>query len=139
MSQENVEVVKLAVDAFSRGDADKFAALVTADLEWVTGLGAIEGEVFHGHEGVATYFGRLGSAWDEFHFLAEEYRDLGDTVLVLGRLEGRGRGGGVPVDSPVGAVWDLRSGKISRLRAYLDHDKAIEVANQPADPPSGAG
>jgi ketosteroid isomerase-like protein len=130
MSRENVEVVERAIDAFSRGDAQAFAALVTPDLEWVTGLGAIEGEIFRGHAGVETYFGRLSTAWDTFHFLAEEYRDLGDTVLVLGRLQGRGRGGGVPVDSPVGAVWDLRGGEIWRLRAYLDHDKAVEVAGQ---------
>jgi uncharacterized protein len=127
MSAENVEVVRRALDAFSSGDADAFAALTTPDVEWTTGLGAIEGEVFHGWEGVETYFARLRSAWDSFEFLATEYRDLGDIVLVLGRLEGRGRGGGVPVDSPVGAVWDLREGRIWRLRAYLDHDKALKA------------
>jgi ketosteroid isomerase-like protein len=128
MSQENVEIVKRAIDAFSRGDADAFALLTTADLEWRTGLGAIEGEVFHGRQGVEVYFGRLKSAWDSFRFLAHEYRDHADVVLVLGRLEGRGRGGGVPVDSPVGAVWELRGGAIWRLRAYLDHSEAIRVA-----------
>ncbi|TMM15446.1 MAG: DUF4440 domain-containing protein [Actinobacteria bacterium] len=128
MSAENIQIVKRALDAFSRGDANAFAELTTPDLEWTTGLGAVEGEIFRGREGVETYFARLASAWDEFRFVAEEFRDLADVVLVLGRLEGRGRGGGVPVDSPVGAVWDLRGGKIWRLRAYLDHAKAREVA-----------
>jgi ketosteroid isomerase-like protein len=91
-------------------------------------LGAIEGEIFRGRAGVETYFDRLSNAWDEFRFLADEYRDLGDVAVVLGRLEGRGRGGGVPVDSPVGAVWDLRGGKIWRLRAYLDHEEALRAA-----------
>ncbi len=129
MSRENVEVVRRALDAFSGGDADAFAELTTPDLEWKTGLGAVEGEVFHGHDGVHTYFGRLSSAWDEFRFRADEFHDRGDVVLVLGRLEGRGRSGGVPVDSPVGAVWDLRHGKIWRLRAYLDQAEATEVAS----------
>ena len=128
MSQAGVEVVRRAIDAFSRGDADGFADLTTPDFEWATGLGAIEGEIFRGHEGVRTYFARLSSAWDEFRFHADEFRDRGDVVLVLGRLEGRGRSGGVPVASPVGAVWDLRRGKIWRLRAYLDQAEAIEVA-----------
>ena len=96
MSRENVEIVRRAIDAFSSGDAASFAVLTTTDFEWKTGLGAVEGEVFRGHEGVHTYFGRLGSAWEEFLFLAEEYRDHDDTVLVLGRLEGRGRGGRRP-------------------------------------------
>ncbi len=128
MSGENVEVVKRALDAFSSGDAKTFVALTTPDLEWVTGLGAVEGEIFRGHEGVEKYFARLGSAWDEFRFRADRFHDLGDSVVVLGRLQGRGRGGGVPVDSPVGAVWDLRGGQVWRLRAYLDHDKALQVA-----------
>ena len=51
-------------------------------------------------------------------------------MLVLGRLAGRGRGGGVPVDSPVGAVWDLRGGAIWRMRAYLDQDEAANVAGR---------
>jgi ketosteroid isomerase-like protein len=128
MSPANVEIVKRALEAFNSGDADTFAELTTPELEWATGLGAIEGEIFRGHEGVATYFGRLRSAWDEFRFAADEFRDLGDLVLVLGRLEGRGRGGGVPVDSPVGAVWDLRGGRIWRLRAYLDQGEALRTA-----------
>jgi ketosteroid isomerase-like protein len=128
VSADNVEVVQRAIEAFSEGDAEAFAALSTPDIEWATGLGAIEGEVFHGHEGVQTYFARLGSAWESFRFLAHDYRDLGDVVLVLGRLEGHGRGGGVPVDSPVGAVWDLRDGRIWRLRAYLDHEAARRTA-----------
>jgi len=127
MSQENVEIVRRAIEAFSRGDVDAFADLTTSDLEWATGLGAIEGEIFRGREGIETYFGRLAGAWDEFLFLPDEFRDLDDTVLVLGRLEGRGRGAGVPVDSPVGAVWDLRGGKVWRLRAYLDHAEALDA------------
>jgi ketosteroid isomerase-like protein len=129
MSRENVEIVKRALDAFSRGDAEAFAELTTPDLEWKTGLGALEGgEIFRGREGVEAYFGRLSSAWEEFRFHAEEFRDREDVVLVLGRLEGRGRSAGVPVDSPVGAVWELRDGKVWRLRAYLDHAEATEVA-----------
>ena len=128
MSEQYVEIVKRALEAFSSGDAETFAGLTTDDFEWRTGLGAVEGEVFHGREGVETYFARLSNAWEQFRFLADEFRAGGDVVLVLGRLEGRGRGGGVPVDSPVGAVWELRDRKIWRLRAYLDQAEATRVA-----------
>jgi ketosteroid isomerase-like protein len=128
MSLSNVEIVRAAIEAFSRGDAEAFAALTSPDLEWKTGLQAIEGEIFRGREGIDTYFARLSSAWDEFRLLPDEIRDLGEVVLVFGRLEGRGLGGGVPVDSPVGAVWDLRDGQIWRLRAYLDQAEALAAA-----------
>jgi uncharacterized protein len=124
----NVDVVTRALTAFSSKDAEAFVQLTTPEIEWTTGLGAVEGEVFRGHDGVRTYFARLSSAWEQFSFRADEFRERDGTVLVLGRLNGRGRGGGVPVDSPVGAVWDLRDGKIWRLRAYLDHVKAMQVA-----------
>ena len=124
----NIEVVTQALTAFSGKDAEAFVQLTAPEIEWTTGLGAIEGEVFCGHEGVRTYFARLSSAWEEFSFRPDDFRERDGTVLVLGRLQGRGRAGGVPVDSPVGAVWDLRDGKIWRLRAYLSHAKATQVA-----------
>jgi ketosteroid isomerase-like protein len=128
VSRQNVEIVKRALDAFSGGDAGTFAELTTDDIEWTVGLAAVEGEVFHGREGVERYFQRLANAWEEFRFIADEFHDGDDVVLVLGHLSGRSRGAGVPVESPVGAVWDLRDGRIWRLRAYLDQDRAREAA-----------
>jgi ketosteroid isomerase-like protein len=127
VSQENVEIVQQATAAFSRGDVDAFTELTTPNVEWKVGLAAVEGELFRGPEGVRAYFDRLSGAWSEFEFLAEEFRDLGDAIVVLGRLRGIGRGGRVPVESPVGAVWELRRGKIWRLRAYLNHAQALEA------------
>lgn len=60
--------------------------------------------------------------------LAEEFRDLGDRVLVLGRMEGRGRGSGVPVDAPLGFIYDFRGIKVSRARVYLNHGEALRAA-----------
>jgi ketosteroid isomerase-like protein len=130
VSLQDVEIVERAIGAFSRKDTEAFSELITPDFEWKVGLAAIEGEVFRGPDGVRTYFERLRGAWSEFHFLADEYRDLGDAVLVLGRLRGYGRGGEVPVESPVGAVWELRDGRIWRLRAYLTHAEAIAAAGE---------
>jgi hypothetical protein len=52
--------------------------------------------------------------------------------LVVGREtlreEGRGRGSGVEIDAPLGVVDDLRHGKVSRVRAYLDHGEALRAA-----------
>ena len=74
------------------------------------------------------YFADVDSAWEEFRLIVDEYRDLGDRVLTLGRLEGRGRGSGAAVDTRQGAVADIRDGKISCVRSYLDHGEALRVA-----------
>jgi ketosteroid isomerase-like protein len=70
----------------------------------------------------------MKESWDEFLALADEYRDLGDRVLWLGRLEGRGRSSGVPVSAPLDILYDLRDGKISRMHSYLDHREALRAA-----------
>jgi ketosteroid isomerase-like protein len=49
-------------------------------------------------------------------------------VLVLGRAEGRGRGSGVEVYSPLAIIFDFRDGKMSRSKAYLDRGEALRAA-----------
>jgi ketosteroid isomerase-like protein len=128
MSQESVEVVKRLMAAFNDRDPDTFAGSTTPDFEWTTSMAAVEGEVFVGRAGIDTYFGRMKDAWDEFQTLADEYRDLGDRVLLLGRLNGRGRISGVPVSAQLDILFDLRRGKISRMHSFLDHDEALRAA-----------
>jgi ketosteroid isomerase-like protein len=129
MPQENVEIVERLMAAVNRRDIDAFAAVTTADLEWFPVFAAhVEGDAYRGREGAEAFLGEVDETWEEFLPVVEEYRDLGDRVLGLGRLKTRGRGSGVPVDSPWGGVYDLRDGKISRIRTYLDHDEAVRVA-----------
>ncbi len=128
MSQENVEIVKRLMAAFNERDVNAFAAITTPDFEWTTSMTAVEGEVFRGREGIETYFERMREAWEEFRSLPSEYRDLGERVLSIGRLEGRGLGSGVPVDTALDILFDFRGGKISRQRSFLDHGEALRAA-----------
>ncbi len=119
------------IDAFNRRDIDRFVESTTPDFEWFPALGmAVEGGSFRGRAGVESYFEVLQTTWEEVRLVAEEVRDLGGSVLWLGRIEGRGRGSGVPVDSPMGAVIDFRDegGKVWRMRSYLDHGEARRAA-----------
>jgi ketosteroid isomerase-like protein len=128
MSRENVEVATRAIDAFNGTDVDAFAALTTPDFEWSPSMVAIEGETFRGREGIERYFGSLGNAWEKFHIHRERFRDPEDVVVMLGRLEGHGKGSGVPVGASLGMVFDFRGGAISRIRGYLDHAEALRAA-----------
>lgn len=128
MSHENVELVERLIDAFNRRDVEAFAEITTPDFEWLTSMMAVEGEIFRGREGIETYFNRMRDAWDEFRGLTDEVRDLGERVLWRGRLEGRGRVSGVPVNAPLDILFDFHGGKISRMHSYLDHDEALRDA-----------
>jgi ketosteroid isomerase-like protein len=126
--EQNAEVAARAIRAFNAGEVDAFADLTTPDFEWSPSMVAIEGETFVGREGVETYFGKLDDAWDKFHVHTDRFRHGGSRVVMLGRLEGRGKTSGVPVDSPLGMVFDFRDAKISRIRGFLDHDEALRAA-----------
>jgi ketosteroid isomerase-like protein len=124
-----VEIVKVLMDAVNRRDIDAVAGVTTPNFEWFPVFAArVEGDVYRGREGIETFLGEVDETWEEFRPMPEEYRDLGDRVLGLGRLKTRGRGSGVPIDEPWGGVYDIRGGKISRIRTYLDHDEALRAA-----------
>jgi ketosteroid isomerase-like protein len=128
VSQENVAAAERAMDAFNRRDIDAFIQPTTADFEWFPAMGmAVEGGSFRGREGVETYFEALHATWEEVRLVTDEVRALGESVIWLGRIEGRGRGSGVPVDAPMGAVFDFRGGKVWRVRSYLDRAEALDA------------
>jgi ketosteroid isomerase-like protein len=128
MSQANVEVATQAIEAFNETDVRAFVVLTTPDFEWSPSMVAIEGTIFRGREGIERYFQSLGGAWEKFHIHRGRFRAAEDLVVMLGRLEGRGVGSGVPVDASLGMVFDFRGGLISRIRGYLDHAEALEAA-----------
>jgi ketosteroid isomerase-like protein len=104
-----VEIAKRCVGAFDRRDLDELAKTVTADYEWVGAfLGVVEGGSYRGREGMARYFSEAEQTWASFSVSGEEFRDLGDRVLVLGRMKGRGRSSGVEVDTPYTMVVEFR-------------------------------
>jgi len=146
MSQANVEAAKRAIDAFNRRDVDDFARLTTSgrdldayddlydpDLEWFpAGPLALQGEGYAGYrgrEGLETYLRDRRLMWEAIRTVEAEFRDLGDCVLMLGRLQVRVRNSGVTFDSPSRVIFDFRDGKISRMRAYLAHGDALRAAS----------
>jgi len=126
--QENVETVKQLTDAFHRRDIDAFAKLTTPDVEWIPVFAVqVEGAVYRGRQGIEAFLRELSETWDEFRPVPDEYRDLGNRVLGLGRLSARGRNSGAAINSPWAGIFDFRGAKIFRIRTYLDHPEALKA------------
>ena len=52
---------------------------------------------------------------------------LGDDVLALGGINLRARGIGLDMKEPMGWVFELRDGRVARMRFYAQPSEALEA------------
>lgn len=97
-------------DSWNRADLDAFADLFDANAElitdpswmeagpvrgraaitgWCEGTGTVEGGGYRGRDGIEKYLVHIGDTWEEYRVFAEEFRDLDDRVVMLGRSSGQ--------------------------------------------------
>lgn len=133
MPQDKVQHVKRAIDAYNRRDVDLFfAELATEDFEWFPGLvRAFDAGRYRGRDGVERFYADTRDNWETLRTVGEEFRDLGDRVVVFGRLVGRGKGSGAEVEARVVGINDFRGERIWRVRVYLDRAEGLRAAGLP--------
>ena len=130
MSQENVEVVYRARDAFNLRDLQALADMTHEDFQFTSVLTAVDaGEsTYRGSTSWATYFARMDDAWGDWQ--VEDFRafDAGDDwVAAVFRLVGTGKSSGARVDRTIGVAYGLRNGRLWRMQSYLDPKEALEA------------
>ena len=126
----NVGLVRRLYEAFAERDLEGMMAVTSPDLEWFppqTASMVERTEPYRGHEGLRTYFADVDRVWLQLDIIPREFRDLGDRVLVLGRVYGRGEGGYIS-DSPAGWLWRVEDGAITWGRVYLSRAEALQAA-----------
>jgi ketosteroid isomerase-like protein len=131
MPRDKVEVARRVTDAYNRRDVDGlFAELATPDFEWYPAIvRALDGGGgYRGREGIEKFAADTRENWEELQNVTAEYRDLGDRVLVLGRLKGRGKASGAPIDTPYAGIFEFRGDRIWRYRVYLDLAEGLQAA-----------
>ncbi len=129
MSGENVEAVKAFFAAFAERDFEAGARLLDPGLKVRPAIvGGPEGTVYHGPAGMKQFWADVDSAWSEFRIAPEEFRDLGATVLVLGRAHARGRDSGIVLDTPAAWIVGVREGRIVAFQSFSRQHDALEAA-----------
>ena len=134
MSQENVEVVRLAYEAFARGGLDRHMEHFSDDLDYRSLGGALDepGAAFgpvRGKDALRALLQDWIHTFDGFGMELLELIDAGgDTVVALERFGGRAKRSGVDTDQVIGDVFTIRDGKIVRVREYPSLEAALEAA-----------
>lgn len=125
----DVEAVRELFANFNRGDFDAALAKLDPEVDWGEPPDMPDaGGAYRGREGVVAEFGRFMSAWDSLRVDLEEVEEVGGRVVVLTRWLGRSKGTGIEVDQHVAQVYELRDGRVVRVRQFRTLDEARTAA-----------
>ncbi len=132
----NLDLVRSISAAWERGD---YSSLDWADpeIEFVIVDGPEPGRST-GHSGLAPDLLGFQRAWEEYHSEAVEYCELDDErVFVLTYATGRGKASGVTISQRRANLFSVRDGKVTRLVAYWNCDRALaDIGHAPQAEPS---
>jgi ketosteroid isomerase-like protein len=131
MSQEDVELIREAWDAWMKGEPTDLADLSLMDAEVVFGdeiLPDRVGETYYGHEGLQEAWALAIEPWETFEVEMDWARDAGDQVVSCHRIRGRAKGSGIALEGRYAYVWRIRGGKVVHLRSYGDPAEALDAA-----------
>ena len=126
MSQENVEIVKAAIDAINRGDLEGVLKDADPDFEFdfSRAVGPVQG-VFKLDQTrglLEEFFGM----WEAVRWEIDELREVGDHVAASITAYTRGRDG-IEITARPSFVWTFRDGSVVRACTYPEWQEALEA------------
>jgi ketosteroid isomerase-like protein len=127
MSQENVEVVLSAIEAFNRRDLATATRDTVADIEvdWSRSSG-VEAGVYRGRAATWRFWSTFLDAFDPILVTPEEVLVRGESVVVVDRTRFWGRDG-IEVEAHNVFVVTLRDGLIATWTMYRDRAEALKA------------
>jgi ketosteroid isomerase-like protein len=129
MSQANVELVMKVHTAVIQGDLEGLLSVAHPNAEYRAATQqAIEGEgtAFRGHDGICRWFRELHDLYEDLDSDILEVRDLGDQVVIVFLVRGRGTASGVTLEQSLAQVVTLQQGKVIGIREYFTREEALE-------------
>jgi ketosteroid isomerase-like protein len=128
MSEANLDLVQRVFMAWQAGAIDRLDELLAEDVEWrPTPLSDTGYDVFRGRAGVHDWISAVSSRGAEIRNEISEMRDLGDRVLVLGRviekIDDRTR-----VDAELAWLFHIYDGRIARGEGFVSRAEAFRAA-----------
>ena len=124
----DVDIVRALFDAFAGRDIARVEELISDDMEFhaVTAQMAGQEGPYRGHAGMEAYFADVDRTWEELNLTPTDFEEVGDVILVTGRVWARGSGR--VVDSSTGWLFRVRDGKLTWARVFESATEAAEAA-----------
>ena len=130
MSQQNVERVRRAIEAFNDGGAKAIAENILPDFETTTPPSmSVEPDTYRGPEGVQRWLDSWDDTMEDIRFEIFETFDGGDKVVASLRLLARSHSTGIEFEQRMAQVWTLDGdGRARRLETFPTLEEAMEAA-----------
>jgi ketosteroid isomerase-like protein len=128
MSQENVEVLLRGFEAWQGGDPERLEAWSEEHLDPAFELHTLYFDrVYMGVQALRDFVADVSETWEDYVLEPQETLDLGENVMGVIRMSGRGGGSGVPVTRVIAMLWTFRGDKLISSRAFGSREQALEA------------
>jgi ketosteroid isomerase-like protein len=104
--------------------------VLSPEVECFPAVDQPESESFRGRGAFAEYAKGWLAAFEAYVVEPDEYLDIGDCVVIVGRVVGRGRGSGAEVSAQDAWLYRFESGQITEYRECGTKAKALEAASR---------
>ena|SRR5215207_1579008 len=129
MSQENIEIVRRIHQFWSERDFSVFAELFEPNVVLDMSRNVFNPDVYRGRDGMRRWGAGVDEIWEDFDAHPAEIIEVGDRVVTLTRISGRGRASGIDVEMQGFNVWTFCEGRVSQIAVgYEERDDALEAA-----------
>jgi ketosteroid isomerase-like protein len=118
-----VALVQRLFDAFAARDEEALLAIMDPEIEFFGPTATVlnEGKCYRGHDGMRRYLQDVEMLWAELETLPARFREVGNHVVVMGRVRARARDG-LEMDAPAAWVWRVERGLVAWGCVYGDRE-----------------
>jgi ketosteroid isomerase-like protein len=128
VSQENVQLIRAAFDAFAADGLDAALPFFAPDCVWHPSDHWVDGSASRGHDGIRALVAAWDENFDDFRWNVHDIRDAQDRVVVLTHMTGRIKDSGLPLSQPLGLVAsDFRGETFGDVQVFATWDEALEA------------
>jgi ketosteroid isomerase-like protein len=128
MSEENIETMRRALEAWNRGDLDAWAEFVADDVVWHPLAEMTQTEPVRGKQATLAFVRDWIEPWQAYRIEVKRLIDAGDRVVMITTQTGTDESGTeVPIDMHGVAL--MRDGKLVEMKWFQDERAALEAAS----------